>query len=320
MKSQFVDSKVIKARIFGLYIGAEFEYQLKSQLDFFLSASAVLETGSSEVIGTFSPYEPTETLNLESGGMVYKPWSFYKAYIGALGQGSYHAPLLLADTPFAGLKQVIEFGSFTLSAQQAIPSNNHLSKRTGSIETGTPLFQIETLSYAGGEEHTLKIDFSHFAFKDLSSGVAENSQLFGNTISGVGAGSIFIYEFEGYNMVAASTLSIGPVKLQLGGQSLYNDKAAEGHNRGSLAYVGVQGDSLGMRLESFRNESNASVAFYNSKDYGNNNMEGQAVVLNIIDKDLLSHIRIARMELIESSAVQADTYTISMGLKKSFDY
>ena len=232
----------------------------------------------------------------------------------------YESPLLVAKVPFAGLKQTFNFGSFSFSAQQAIPSNNHLAKRIGTIETGTPSFRIETLSLKLGKKHTFKMDISHFSFRDLSSGISEKSKVLGNSVEGNGAGSRFTYGFDGYNLAFNTSFILTGYQLELGGHYLYNEKAPEKRNRGHLVFLALKGNQFGASIEQFRNESDSSPAFYNNKNYGHNNMSGQALILSSFGKEYLGQIRIAQFSPIKTSALQDQTNLLSFQISKTMDF
>lgn len=308
MRTEVVESEVVKARILGFHFGVDYEHQVRKELDFYLRALAILETGSNDVNGTVAEFEPNESIQLQEGGMRYIPSRWLTLDLGAINQQKYHSPLLLDAIPFAGISQRLNFGYFYINLQQSVPNNNNLRRRIGSVDTGTPTFLMETFGFYWGKKHKLKGEISHFSYKNLSNGVADNSRTMGNSVSGSGNGTEFLYDFDGLNITLDSSFVLSGVQLELGGNYLYNDKAPDGRNEGALAYLGLRGNALGVQLESFRNESDTSVGFYNSRYYGHNNVSGAAAVLAYRSQALEAMIRLVQTTPLEDNSIQQPAF------------
>lgn len=320
MKSVLLDSDVVKARILGFYLGVDSIGKLTDKSKIFFSATAAFEVGSNEVIGTIAEYEPEETIDLDQAGVIYKISENLEVEFGALSQGIYHSPLLVSEIPFAAFKQNFIKDGIFVSLQQAIPSNNYLAKRVGTIETGTPFFRLETLGYKYGNKNIFHLQISHFSYRDLSHNIAEKSQVFGNSVTGVGSGTKFLYGFDGYNITVNSSFVVSKLQLNLGGQLLYNDKAPEKRNRGALIVLGLKGKEYGVEVENFHNESDSSPSFYNSKVYGHNNMKGIALVGKFYGAEYLAKFRLSQLNPIEENSVQAREYLFSFQVGKIVNF
>ena len=254
MNTRILDSEFVKARILGFHIGLDYEYDLSEDMKFFLVSKAILETGSNEVIGTFAEYEPNESISLDSGGIIYSPLSSsLELSLGALNQRSLNSPLLIGSHPFAGAQEKLSFYNFYIRLQQTIPSNNNLSKRIGAVETGTPYFSSESFGGEFGTKHRFQFEVSHFSFRDLSPSIAEKSQVFGNSTEGTGISTKFLYGFDGVNLQLKTSFVFSGFELEFGGHYLYNDKAPDDRNKGTLVFSSFKTGSIGLILENFSN-------------------------------------------------------------------
>lgn len=322
MHTIVAESSVTKARIFGFTFGVDFDYPLAKDLNFFLQSSAVLQTGSNEVFGTIAEFSPNEAIFLRGGGVSYQAADWLNLKLGAINQRVYNSPLLLSNSgyvAFAGSHEELKFGNYYLRFQQSIPSNNYLARRLGTVETGTPFFDMETFGFKFGAKNKIRLELSHYKYKDLSNGVAQKSLSIGNSTKGSGTGIEFLYDFEGMNLFVDSSFVFWGKQFLLGGQYLYNDKAPEGRNKGVLAFAGVRGNTYGLKFEGFRNESDSSVAFYNSKYYGHNNMYGQAILLEYHSRGMLAEFRLTDMKPIEENFIQDDTVIVQFNISQVLD-
>ncbi len=315
-----VEAKDLKARVFGYQLTIKVKDKIDENLELFFGASAVLETGSNDVIGTVAEFEPNESVNLDEGGIEYSPADSFSIKLGALNQGSFYSPLLVAPNAFAAVEEKLTLGFLYFKAQQAIPSNNKLTKRIGTIETGTPQFTTETLGLILGKKHIFKTEISHFYFQDLSSNIAEKSNTLGNSITGIGDGTKFNYLFEGYNVLLQGRFKFGNNAVIYGGEYLYNNQAPAKRNTGTLAMLGFKRNSWKVMGEVFSNESDTAPAFYNSKYYGHNNMAGSAAVFKVKNKSFDLRIRYAQFSPIEENNLQTKTEIFSFNLSKKYDF
>jgi hypothetical protein len=315
-----VEAQDIKARIFGYNIRVQINDKITSDFKLFFGATIALETGSNEVVGTVAEFEPNESISLNEGGVHYQPIQLLEFRVGALNQARFQSPLLIGSNAFAATEEKINFGSFYFMAQQAIPSNNKLSKRLGTVETGTPYFSTETIGLKFGRKSLFQLELSHYSFKDLSSDVASKSETFGNSVSGIGAAKKFNYGFDGYNVTLLSKYQFGKNAISLGGQYLSNEDAPSDRNMGYLAILGFKRNLYGFYVESFKNESDTSPGFYNSKYYGHNNMQGTGGTFKVESKTFNLNLRYVDMKPIEANAIQAKTQIVSFNLSKSYDF
>ena len=315
-----VESAKLKARIIGYEFGIDITDKINNELELFFGASAILETGSNDVISSKDEWKPDQSLNLIDGGILYKPNNFLEFRLGALNQGIYNSPLLLASTPFAAMEQRLSFGWLYFKAQQAIPSNNKLTKRIGTVETGTPSFMMETIGIELGHKTKFKMELSHYKYDGLHGYIAVDSTSLGNTTQGIDTSAKFDYDFDGVNLYSAFRWMFNDFSIMADGQYLYNNKAPDTRNIGYLGRVGFAINKYSVFAESFRNESDSAPAFYNSKYYAHNNMMGNAGIFRFENKYITTKLRVAEIFPIRDNAIQDDTYIVSFDLFKKYDF
>jgi hypothetical protein len=177
---------------------------------------------------------------------------------------------------------------------------------------------LNTIGFKSGKEDFFQLELSHYKFQDLPSNVAEKSLAFGNSISGTGEASQFNYDFSGANFYFNSRVMTSELGLLFSGQYIYNEKAPDGRNSGYLAYLGLEFEKLIVKLEGFKNESDTSPAFYNSKYHGHNNMQGNGLNLQLNQESSQLNLRYAKMTPIEQNSIQDSTEIFQMNYHRTF--
>ncbi len=214
---------------------------------------------------------------------------------GALFVQDYSIPsLLVSDASFPGLSEELHFGTddqhIQIFAEQMIPTSSSLSTQTAEQES-TPGFYVEGVelksplfdrNLIGG------LYVGHFKFSNLTGAVASQSGLYGNTVHETGPNSSqFHYGFEG--LFAGSSLEWRLnkyLKFSLGEHILSNNAAPSDSKLGQITEMKVEYKAaadlvLAPSFEAFFNESDSSPAYFNSAEYGHNNMEGFAAHFRI---------------------------------------
>ena len=315
-----VESENVKARIFGYQFNIIAKDKITKDLEIFFDGLLNLQVGSNDVVGsTTAEFQPIDTVDLNEGGLKYSPWSFLTLKVGALNQDEFESPLFLAATAFAAAQETLSYRGLFLKLQQAIPTNNRLQKRISSVDSGTPFLNTYGIGYRYKGSFILSTELTQFQYQDLSSDIANNSATFGNSVEGLSGSRKFSYEFSGQNLMLKMGKIFGKHRLYFGGHYLYNDKAPEKRNRGNLVALEYYYSHFGFVLENFRNESDTTPAFYNSKYYGHNNVHGNAVALKYRSKVLDAFIRYADIKLInEDNNVQFPSEIISLFVSKTY--
>lgn len=321
-KGDYVDDKQVEARIFGAQGEVKFDQLLFEKLKARIGVGVTLETGSNNSLFV-DEFAPDQRLYLIEGNLVYTPFNWLELKAGAINQGMFSSPLLLTSTNFLAATEKVSFQFFEnyqlyLHLQQGIPQNDQLSVRVGAVEEGTPSFFMESIGLdLPGDLVSLNISAGQFAFNKLSNSVAYHSRFLGNSVTGLGQDdSSFLYKFQGLNFQGRLEFRPDYYGFMLSGQYLYNDKAPDNRNNGHLARAGiVLGDSE-IFTEVFRNESDTSPAFYNSKTYGHNNRKGMGIGSRIAFRDFLLRLHYSENDIIEGNIFQSDSKVFQFWIKK----
>lgn len=308
----YVDGEDISSRIFGYRFRVDAEKSLSEDVILFFSSSAILETGSNEVVADLTEFAPLETVVLNEGGVSYTPIELLNIKAGALSPREYNSPLLLTSSPVIGVQQTVDFDYIYFKALQAIPNNNRLARRVGTLDNGTPSFFMETLGLKYKEN--LSLEVSHYFYKDLAPNIALKSRQIGNSVTGTGEQARFNYGFSGYNVALRSKIRLGSYDYGLYGQYILNDEAPTDRNLGYLAGLLFGGEKYLLEIETFRNETDSAPGFYNSKYYGHNNISGQAVGLLAESSDLSYQIKYFNFKPLETNSIQFDTQILTFNL------
>ena len=215
-----------------------------------------------------------------------------------------------------------------LDLLQSIPSNHTLSRRLGSVNEGSSRFFNEKVRVKGeGNVASLEASLGHFAFDQLSSSVAYESRLLGNTVNGFkNINNKFKYSFVGWNGDFSVDLkSIPGITMTLDSVWHLNTNAPNGKNLGYKAGPSIAWElnnivyKLG--IDTFENQSDSTIAYYSSKSYGHVNRKGNALSLNVSDnKNELSYgFKAVQADLIETVPLQAEDRILSIFLRKSYE-
>ncbi|MCY4513078.1 MAG: hypothetical protein OXB86_05265, partial [Bdellovibrionales bacterium] len=229
----------------------------------------------------------------------YNPLEFFLEYdynsylefkFGSLKQDFLSAPLLITDKTFPAFRETISFSlpkevTGQLLFQQAIPHNIDDGTEYFAQITNTPFFLtgslfLEKKSLPKLFNSGIEDKLTFFYFTPLTPAVARVGQREGNSTSGEGSDAGFSFQFVGIHNNIHWQI---PIKdswvIELGWDYLHNFGAPDSYNKGGRFYTSVYYDFFGlMELkatgEMFGNQSDSSIAFYNSWKYGHNNRQG----------------------------------------------
>jgi hypothetical protein len=325
----YVDDKQVESRIFSVLGNIKIEQEMTSALKAEFDIGASLETGSNNSLAV-DEWSPESEWILNSGFLKYAPFDFLSLRAGAINQDEYKSPLLLSGSAFLAAKQevtiyLLENYKLIFKIEQAIPNNQNLTKRIGSVQEGTPSFFAETIALElPGNLVSFLAEISQFSFNQLSNEVAFRSGLFGNSVTGSGTlNTTFLYRFQGINTTLFAQTNLNDsFGLNFKGQYLYNDKAPDNRNVGRLIHIGLRVESISFYGESIRNESDSSPGFYNSKTYGHNNREGFAIGISgqLKKEKLTFDMRYLQLDTINKAEIfQSNNKTILFAMKKGLE-
>ena len=209
---------------------------------------------------------------------------------GFIKQDFLKAPLLMTDRTFPALLESFSFSlpwdiQGRLVFQQAIPNSADEDVRRSSQIKDKPYFFTHSL-FMKTKSHPLLFNsdveenLTFFHFTELPSAVALKGKIYGNSIRGEGSASEFKYGFFGlHNNLKWKFPVHDSWIVELGWDHLWNFRARSRLNMGGRYYISVFHDFYNLMeirgtWELFGNQSDSSVAFYNSELYGHNNRQG----------------------------------------------
>ena len=238
---------------------------------------------------------------------------------GNIKQDFLEAPLLITDKTFPsviGTLYLYDSDSLKLSMilQQAIPSNATGSIKRESQIIETPYFITASLFLNQNNSFfNLKNKLTTFYFSNLSSAIANQGKIYGNTIDFIQSESKFKYRFTGiYNKVNLQIPFSGQWYGEIGGDVIYNLKAPDTYNQGERIYGSFYYDfydfiEIKFSGEYFANQSDTSVSYYNSEIHGHNNSVGFG--LNVQSYFYNSSLRV-KLSYIHNRPINPERSTI----------
>lgn len=325
---KYVDNQQVEARVLGLKLMADIEVPYSDKLKVEFSGGTLLETGSNSSYIT-NEYAPSRIWIIRKAEVTYSPLNAINLEAGALSQSDYNSPLLLSGAAFLGVRETLNLNisqnyRLYVKLQQSIPNNINLVQRIGVVqENGTPYYFNEALGLElKGDLLGIKVEASKFRFQSLGAGMANISRNFGNSItSGNNISSRFIYAYGGYNTTWNVNFSpLDGFEVDFYGQFIYNEKAPDKRNTAHLYGLHLNFNPVYIKLEEFRTESDASIAYYNSKMYSHNNHRGMVYKIgHKIEGDTKFEITYVKSRLIEANPYQSNTEKVIFNFMQEFE-
>ncbi len=262
------------------------QYSPISFAEFNLFAGVNLFSGHSQY--RYGDSAPHSGLDLKEAAIDLSIIDHFKLGLGALSVDEYPGSnLMISNHAFPGVKEEILFGTrhqhVLIFAEQMIPTSTSLSTQTAEQEQ-TPSFLQEGIDFRTPlftKDFLAGLYFGHFQFSNLPGAVATQSALYGNSVRETGpSSSTFKYQFNGiFGGAKAEYRFSRQFKFRLGESILQNTSAPDGANLGAETMAGFDYQYspelvITPIVTSFFNESDSSPAFFNSAEYGHNNMQG----------------------------------------------
>lgn len=206
---------------------------------------------------------------------------------GIIEQGFLSAPLLITDKAFPSLMgewSINSLSNFDLKVllQIAIANNfTEQAKRPSDIQRA-PLFLTSSVFLDSDDFFNtyIKEKFTFFHYYNLPSDIAQRSSVYGNDITGLGSSAVFKHSFLGFhNNLSFQKVLSDLWALSAGFEFIYNFLSPNTFNEGFRVYSSIYHnyrETMEVKLtgELFANQSDTSVAYYNSEIYGHNNRKG----------------------------------------------
>lgn len=290
LNASSTDDTLSNSKVVGFHLNGLALHDFTTTVRANIKASAVLETGSSTALFT-DEFAPNSGVFLRNATMEAALLPEFTLFAGAIEQNHHESPLLISKGTFPGIREQVQLPTnqwlFHLSAQQAIPTSTSLSsKNTGKESTPMAYTEKVAAQFSIPEGFFARARLNHFNFSHLTRGVAQDSRFYGNTVIGSGLGSQFLYAYHGweYGMDFSHPI-LNATRASMGVSLLKNLGAPEGINQGQYFYgeIAHEGKRLliAPRAEFYRNEQDASPAFYSSKEFGHNNRHGYGASIKV---------------------------------------
>lgn len=333
LSGEKIQSDLNKSSTVGLTARFMGEHILLEGLILKVDARAILETGSSQSVYESNSYEPTSRLALSEALIQYRPFDVLNLKAGAIAQSMHENRLFISSGAFMGLAQELTFAPLNtliaFSAFQGIPDNHNLSQRLGKVEEGEARFFKETVKFEWHPQtFSLRTHLSHWAYSDLSTGVAYESRFLGNTIAGLGKeNSRFTNTFKGFEAMAElSTIVYKNYELGVSYLAHQNTEARDkSKDSGYLLspYTAIlYGPGITtLKLLSYRLEADSIPAYYGSLAFGGTNKKGTGIELEwkTLDESFSIQGRFMKNQEIDPSSFQADEDLMMIELRRVYD-
>ena len=277
--------------VLGTEIYGRLEWELIETLSFQTQGLIIGRNGFTQAI--YDRSDRVRGFYLLEGFFNWKmnPYLFIK--VGNIQQDFLDAPLLITDKTFPSIIGKMFFHKssnidLSLLFQIAIPDNATESvQRETQIVRGFPLFLTSStfLEISDFLNSNIEEKLTFFYYYNLPPAVADRSRIYGNTVRRTKSDSTFTHDFFGFHNHLSLRKKISKRWIfHIGGSFIYNFLAPDTFNEGMRIYSSLYHNyenimEVKIIGEIFSNQSDTSIAYYNSEIYGHNNRKGYAVKL-----------------------------------------
>ncbi len=307
---RFSSSKTASA--FGIL---KVDHSLSDSLQAFFLGGFSLETGSSSALFT-NEFEPKSSFFLGEASLAWTPDPLLLK-VGALDQSHHNSPILMAGGTFPAIFAGANFDSngyvLALDAQGAVLTSRTFSTRATGKEN-TPTLATQKIR-AGYEKDDLALFLraSHFQFRNLTRGMAQDSRFYGNTVSGVGNASQFVYQFQGFEFGPELQIPLTPqFQWNFGGSRVQNSKGPKDNNRGLYGFTELEFRtkefSLAPKFEWYRNETDSVPGYFSDAEFGHNNRRGVGAGVRLEFPQIEIALKARRSKLLQPRTFQKDRF------------
>jgi hypothetical protein len=322
------DDSLSSSKTVGAAFGLDIEKHLSEDFFTHFRGGLALETGSSSALFT-DEFRPDSKLGLSDARLRWKVYGPVSLTVGALDQQHLSSPLLVSSGTFPAALASLRFapGAWYVEGigQAAIPSGSGFTtKNTGKEATPLLYSQTALLGWRRNADYFGELRATHFDFRNLTRGMAQDSRFYGNTVTGISTSSSFVYRYEGYELGASGSLPLASKFALVGGGSFVRNSGAPASiNTGRYAYAGFSLIGPGFRLrpvgEWYENEEDSAPAFYSSSEFGHNNRRGigGSLKLFLAKPNIEIELKARKSDLIRPQAFQRNNfryYLLSIGL------
>lgn len=251
-----------------------------------------------------------------------KPF-WMKLSIGAINQRNFlnKFDIMMSQRALPGLEQIFKYQhtyaldksfGFDLRSFQGVPASQSLNLNFNEKES-TPLYlnaNLELFIKDMSPKFGYRVGFNYgvFDYSTLPSVIANESRLYGNSVSDFGPNAEFDYDFKGWYGGWRAVVSVPKFEFAPYVKIVTNSAAPDGQNQGQMAGATFRHHDKHLNTWSihpftFFNEKDASVASYNSSSLGHNNREGYGIHLayNIKKRGLKFEAQYTYSDIIEEN-------------------
>ena len=324
-------SGVVSTKIYG-----DFKWDLMEQ--FSIQGELLLNGRNGFTQSVFDRKDRAGGLHLLESFFQWRPKNSPISFnFGNIKQDFLQAPLLMTDRTFPSFifnYSLKEFYNFKPSflIQASIPDNADESViRDAQIIKGFPFFSVASFYLENSklplhQEHFFFNRLVFFHYYNLSQAVSKRSAIYENTVDSQNSENdeSFRYDYYGFHNHSNFKLVLSHFFAGEVGLEYINNLGAPYHiNEGFRLYTGLSYNyrdflEWNILFETFINQSDSSVAFYNSEFYGHNKRKGFAIHLEsyFYDSGLRSGTSFVHSKPIDESNIRAigPSYSISVFL------
>jgi len=311
----FDEANIDRATLVGPHANMQAGLYLGENESFIFDIVGIQEFGSSQ--SRFGENVPSNGIFADEAYFKLRPNDKWQIDVGVINQAWLQNELLFSSQPFPALRFFYDLKAAnklktTLFFQYAMPTTTRIKTRTGAN-------QEEPSSLAVGLSHARQISkwqgkahVYYYTIDDLPSEVAVESSLFGNTVNiPTTDTATFREDFAGLSFVLDLEYMRDDYTILLILKSLKNLATSSGFGFGQVVEFGatylLQKKEQTLKFVYFFNESDTSVASFNSYEYGHSNRLGYGLSLKHQFRESLAvKFKYITSKTINSSNVQND--------------
>jgi len=313
------DDSLSSSRIVGLAGLVNLSKDFSPTLQARFLGGVLLETGASSALFT-NEFEPRTRIAMQEASV---RWSFLEAMSlkgGVIDQRHHGSPLLVDGGSFPAIMLAYDNAPggfvFHADAQSAIPVTRTFSTRpTGKDSTPVLLTQKITAGFEHPSGAKALARVTHYQFRGLTHGLAQEGRFYGNSIAGAGAAARYLYNYEGFeagpDFVARLT---GRLTWNLGLSYLQNTRGPRSRDEGLYGYSNfvyrTRAFAVKPGVQWYRNQGDTAPGTFTSSEFGHNNRTGlgASVRLELRQAGVDIEFQARRSRLIEPVLYQRDRF------------
>lgn len=323
-----VEDIYVKSTVAGAELGLDAKQFLLPTITSQISLGVNLYTGNASSYFT-DEGRPNSGVSIREASVTYKASSNVSA-LGGVIRTRFSPGNSVLSRSFPGVSERLKFGddftSIRLEASQVMPTSGTVSLRVLDDDT-SPYLLVHTLAASVGKDLSARLNLTHFKFKDLGSGSAQDSRFYGNTVDGYGKQNArFVYTFEGFETGAGIDYRISDsFAVSCDGYYTLNNDAPISKRAAFATALELKYSDLTYEiapsLNYFRAESDVLPASYSSSGFGSNNRQGFGVGLKLnFPKDLVGFSGSwAQANKIEDNPYMGDRSVIRLQMEAKYD-